>query len=92
MQPFDIVGYTYQADIYGPECIVGLVARDLGVEHDTAGAGFTVESALDALASAAAIDRQDERSFDSDDFPKVVFRDQLEPDDRCGECGRRLDS
>lgn len=36
------------------------------------------------------MDRYDERTFDSDDFPKVVFRDQLSDGDTCGTCGEAL--
>ena len=34
-------------------------------------------------------DRADEYTFDSDDFPKVVFRDQIN-DDVCGSCWSQL--
>jgi hypothetical protein len=36
------------------------------------------------------IDREDERTFDSDTFPKVVFADQIEGGEYCGGCGTEL--
>lgn len=83
----DIVGYTFQADIYCPACVIeemidaGLAApaaRDMGAEN-----------ALDQCGDAAGIDRYDEYSFDSGDFPKVVFAVQID-DETCGRCGNSL--
>ncbi len=45
-----------------------------------------VETALDFIAKLQGIDRYDEATYDSEDFPKVVFRDQVEDDDVCGIC------
>jgi len=88
--PFDVVGYQYQADFFCPACQLDLVTMDL-VEQ---GIRFAVlpdaESALDALAERAGIDRNDEWSYDSDDFPKVIFRDQADDDTACGRCGRTI--
>lgn len=55
------------------------------------------------MAERFGIDRADERSFDSGDFPKVIFGNQVhdgchadngyEPGqcaDRCGGCGQHL--
>ena len=75
MRTDTIVGYSYRADIYCPEHIVGaLKGRD-----DVAPAGFDMEAEhlLDQVAAYNLIDREDESSFDSDDFPKVAFRDQV---------------
>lgn len=93
----DIVAYTYVADLYCPECITdvygpaqGYVTYSYAITH--------IEAMLDDLASQAGINRGDERSFDSDEFPKVVFRDQVRSGgedhdgewDYCGGCGERL--
>lgn len=91
---YDVVGYTYRADEYCPTCIVDaaqLYASVGGLDpRDT-------EHRLDYCANSLDIDRQDESTFDSDDFPKVIFRDQtIHHDDgevwadRCGRCGRLL--
>jgi len=84
----DIVAYAYAADIYCPACTVSeLMARGLAAP---AAADMDTEDVLDQIAGANAIDRDDERSFDSNEFPKVVFRDQIDSYDdhnRCGSCG-----
>jgi hypothetical protein len=77
-----IVGYTYRADIYCPEHI-----RDQIPAAPTVG---TVEESLDRLAAHRNIDRADEYSFDSDDFPKPITQESIEREGRlsqCGDCG-----
>jgi hypothetical protein len=51
----------------------------------------SVEDNLDEIASDPSypINRNDEHSFDSDVFPKVVFSSQLE-DNYCGGCEVKL--
>jgi hypothetical protein len=77
----DIVGYTYRADyiyrteLYCPGCILAVV-NGLTVDH----AADTAERDLDVLAAEHGIDRYDESTFDSGDFPKVVTRDMLRKD------------
>lgn len=79
MNAADIAGYTYQAENYTPEKLIdALVAAGL-VDLDSA-AQWSPERILDTLAQARGIDRQDQHSFDSGDFPKVIFVDQLDPD------------
>lgn len=80
MRPDDIVAYTYKADMYEP---VALIEKMIEVEAIDEELGedprdFLPEVTLTELAERRGIDRDDERSFDSDDFPKVVFRDQYE--------------
>lgn len=85
--PFDIVGYTYQADIYCPDHIVQQIDGEAPVDD----IGGAVEEKLDYIAGAFGFDREDERTFDSGDFPKVVFRDQLDGAiDYCSTCGEEL--
>jgi hypothetical protein len=48
-----------------------------------------VEPMLDRVAYVWGIDREDESSYDSGEFPKVVFRDMTD-DDTCGSRGRTL--
>lgn len=91
----DIVAYTYAADNYCPPCTLAeyrshrqaagmcIDSVPIGANRET----FTVESALDDYASMRGIDRYTETSFDSGEFPKVVFRDQLESLEHCGRCG-----
>jgi hypothetical protein len=49
-----------------------------------------VEAVLDQCADALAIDRHDETSFHSSEFPKVVLRVDLAAGDRCGACHHEL--
>jgi hypothetical protein len=85
---WDIVGYTYAAENYCGGCVVeAAIARG---ELSPGARGMTVEAALDQWAVADGIDREDESSFDSDVFPKVVFEDQRLQDELCGSCGGEL--
>lgn len=87
MHASTIVGYTYQADNHCRDCIVGFFPRwDQFQPLVTNGA----EGILDAVASLINIDRNDESSFDSGDFPKVIFADMVEEGERCGGCGEVL--
>ena len=78
----DVVGYTFRPDLYCPGCTL-IVAAEQPLASG-------VEAQLDLIAARSGVDRQDERSFDSGDFPKVLFQDQVEPDDRCSACGGLL--
>jgi len=105
--PDDIVGYSYRAGLYCPECcttamltVTGGCTRDEIATQPT----HTVEAILNVYARRLGIDRSDETTFDAGDFPKVVFRDMvgsnlfgLDEDadwesDRCGACGKELAS
>lgn len=77
MRPDTIVAYTYQAETLCPGCI----NRQFNADGRL---GYDAEPALDWHAKLRGIDRQDEASFDSCEFPKVVFADQIEA---CGDCG-----
>ena len=75
----DIVAYDYQSDRYTPKAIL-VILNDHGLA--SAYARFVgpedTEETLDEIASANAIDRYAENTYDTDEFPKVVFRDQLQ--------------
>lgn len=81
MSVVQVVAYIFQADLWCPVCVVGATGG---------GSGVDAEGHLDRLASGRGVDRGDERTFDSDQFPKVVFGCQLEDGDRCGSCGEVL--
>ena len=51
-----------------------------------------VEEWLAEIARYRHIDWENEASYDSDDFPKVIFRDQLGGNGGsfCHECGEQL--
>lgn len=96
-----VVAYTYQADTFCPDCTVRMTFgaylasqgfNRLGIR---ALQNFVVENIkeekiLDYLAERDLIDRYDEHSFDSQDFPKVVFESQLDTTEYCGECREEL--
>ena len=66
-----ITGYTYQAEEFSPEELVEyMIATG---DMSPAARDLEVENALDQCAEANAIDRYDEVSYDSWEFPKVVF-------------------
>ena len=83
-----IVAYDFNAATYCPEHVIeAMIQRG---EASPAARDMAVEDALDQIAAANGIDRQDERSFDSGDFPKVVFSSSLE-DDTCDWNGHSID-
>lgn len=92
MASIDIAGYTYQADIYGRCCIVSAVTSSPAYDGWALGEGIVmpVEQNLDEIAAHFQIDRQDEHTFDSGDFPKVVFEDMLSGSERCATCHEDL--
>lgn len=94
MRATDIIGYTFRADTYCPECINDALPTGEGEPYDGWGVASGVRSSpedlLNETALAFGIDRNDERTFDSDDFPKVIFVSQVEDHETCGGCGRTL--
>lgn len=88
----DIVGYTYAADTYCPDDMRAIAKRHTARPVPS----LSVEVELDEWARMARIDRYDERSFDSDEFPKVIFADSAwdvagtEFADHCATCGSAL--
>jgi hypothetical protein len=94
----DIIGYTYAADQYCPDHITVVMS----LSHE-APPSIGTEFLLDAAAEARGINRQDEATFDSGDFPKVIFAGSVhdvcrasegyEPGqcgDECATCGEPL--
>lgn len=81
---FDIAAYTFQADIYCPDCIISQV------EPGSTREGYSYEALLDEIAAERGIQRMDEHTFDSDDFPKVVFHDSIEESEFCGCCHEEI--
>ncbi|MFZ2176583.1 MAG: hypothetical protein WAW17_21590 [Rhodococcus sp. (in: high G+C Gram-positive bacteria)] len=76
----EIAGYTYKAENYRPEKLVEVLIAEGAASPGAR--GMSVEDVLDQIAGANAIDRHDERSFDSSEFPKVILVGQsTEADD-----------
>lgn len=88
----DIVGYTFRASTYCRDHIMPAVTSTKAYDGWELAKGVIVpvEQDLDEIAFAFQIDRQDESSFDSDEFPKVIFRDAAE-DTYCEVCGLPLE-
>lgn len=84
----EIAAYLYRADIHCPACIIDtmIAVRDAA----PAARDIPIEDALDHIADAMAIDRHDETTYDSSEFPKVVHRIDLTDDDHCGTCHDEL--
>ena len=94
----NIVGYIYQADIYQADiyCDGVCVLTTMWPEWDDPAA--KTETALDAAALVLKLDREDEHSFDSSEFPKVIFSNGVHDECtkesgctmRCAECHEEL--
>ena len=94
-----IVGYAYRADIWCGQCVRTELRHrhpvTLGYHLCTYDQECTLEEWIDKAGSRLGVDRQDEYSFDSDDFPKIVTLGHVdfhsnEDLDVCGECGEGL--
>ena len=84
MNATDIVGYTYRTETLCPACTVDAVAADSGLLPPLR--GISAEEWLEFMAIVLDINRQDERCFDSEEFPKVIFASQVEGAELCGGC------
>lgn len=76
MHATDIVAYTYRAETLCPHCIMARFNADGRLGDD-------VEKVLQWHAKLRGIDIFNERTYDSGDFPKVVFADQAH---HCEDC------
>lgn len=89
---WDTVAYTFQADIWCPDCMRTYAEAQVRflnkfyVDME----GMCVEGIVGHWADAAGIDCNDESSYDSDDFPKVVFQSDVEDVEHCGQCGEEI--
>lgn len=80
---YDVVAYTYKADLICPACILDALPDAWEVDKVRAS---DIEAALHIIAQAQEVDYDNGTTYDSGEFPKVVFRDQVEDRDVCGEC------
>lgn len=79
-----IVAYMYAADYYCDECIVEvLIGSGLA---SPAARDMALSDVLHQVAEANGIDPTDERTFDSDEFPKRVLCEELQGGEHCGRC------
>lgn len=91
MKAWTVVGYTYAADEYCTSCMEDLAA-DAVAQLDPERIIFPIgEDVIRLWARLRGIDYANESSYDSGDFPKVIFADMVESDDEyCGCCHRPL--
>lgn len=87
MHATDIVAYTFRAENLCPDCTVKAVCADRRLATTPAAWEMGAEDLLEQLAAYHGIAREDERSYDSDEFPKVVFGSQVKDVETCDSCG-----
>lgn len=75
----DVVAYTYNAENWTPMGLVEVGIREKWLAP--AARDMVTEDVLDQAQHDFGIDRQDERSYDSGTFPKVIFESGVEPDE-----------
>lgn len=89
---WDVIGYTFQAETLCSSCVIDALPTCEGEAFDgwaDVTGRMGAEENLNELAAAFGIDRMDEHSFDSGDFPKVIFASQVDGD-TCDKCGFEL--
>lgn len=84
----EIAAYTYRAETQCSACLTD--AMIAAGDASPAARDMPTEDVLDQCAGASAIDRDDEASFDSDEFPKVVCLHQLSDGATCDACRSEL--
>lgn len=88
MKAWTVVGYQFRAAEYCPEHGVKALLAHEGLEGH--GLSYIPEEALDLMARFRGLERMDEATFDSDDFPKVIFASDTEGESHCETCGAEL--
>jgi len=69
---------------------VEVLIRNVGLGYDAGVYAYRSEIILRQLAGNRGIDLENEYSWDSDDFPKVVFADMVEDKENCGTCHKEI--
>lgn len=86
----DIILYIFKSDFYCPDHIVEQIDGEAPVRVTAGASRFdAVEEKLDYIAGMLGINREDEATFDSDDFPKCALRSALHYDAHC-VCAHRV--
>lgn len=92
-----IVGYTYNVDEYCDDCMRDIAKREAAL----AGSSYmwgdcgSAEDVVGEWASMLGIDRSEEDTFESDEFPKRITADQAHASCKPGngynrgQCGNR---
>lgn len=66
------------------------IIRENPPSYDTGVFAYRSTILLEELADIWNVNLEDEYSYDSDNFPKVVFADQIEDPENCGICHERI--
>ena len=94
MKAWEVVGYTYRAETFCPEHIIQQLPTGEGETFDgwklAEGVQMSTEDNLNEIAAAFGIIREEESSFDSEFFPKVIFASQVDEHDYCSVCLENL--
>lgn len=77
MSSMQVAAYTYKAEQFTPAGIIEKGIREGWLAP--AARDMDVEDVLDQAQHYVGVDRMDERSYDSDTFPKVIFMTDVEP-------------
>lgn len=83
-----VVAYSFQADIVCPACIRKIATRQADLLPSES---VTTDDALSEWAAMLGIDPNDESSYDSGDFPKVIMSSDADGTECCGECHEPID-
>lgn len=89
MKAWTIVAYTFDAEQVCRDCMrrkAAFACEAAGINSEFVG----LEDLLDRWAALEGVDRMDEHTFDSGDFPKVVFASQIEDIEHCDGCGEEI--
>ena len=80
MRATDVVAYSYNAEQWTPAGLIEVGIREGWLAP--AARDMEAEEVLDQAQHAFGIDRYDESTYDSGEFPKVIFGSQIEDDDQ----------
>ncbi|GGS25828.1 hypothetical protein Snoj_04320 [Streptomyces nojiriensis] len=79
----DIVAYYYGEKTVCPDCAKDLAAPYYLIDSPES---FTTEQVLDEAAKTAGINRNDEDSYTSYEFPKILYAEDLVDGETCFVC------
>jgi len=88
MMSSDIAGYTYQAESLCPSCTITKLGK--GINASAIGYAYDAHAVIRLVAAVENVNLDDERSYDSNDFPKPFTFDQVLEDEKCDQCNGRL--
>lgn len=85
-----VAGYSYKADNYCVHCVIKEVCKDYGLNEPEDCMSYEDELSILASQIKSGIDRYDEATYDSGEFPKVIFTHQIEDTEHCCKCHDEL--